>query len=257
MPIQQYLLPHRIQENLSCCPTSVATYATFHLDSIAKILNHLLAGMLVCNVLLFFSSLNVSFLPSVGFSTFLVSCCLCFQNVCVAIILNNNRFSSFAFLAPTEFMLGVALGITIGGTILAFVISMSFRTVSQCHQSEIDPVYEYLCGDRRGSMVSVWFWSGLVFWLNFCCTLLLAIGRRELSASSQYEAIGGDDSFDHLRIIGHGNNGGMPANLSTPTPSFVGDYANVPEIRPEQERQRLPSSSDSVSSMETARITAV
>lgn len=132
-------------------------------------------------------------------------------------------------------MVGVGLGITIGGTILAFILSSTFRSIAECRGSDVDPTYESLCGDRRGSLSAVWFWSGIVFWLNFCSSLLLAIGRREFTMVSQYEAIGGgftmDDYEDHVRRFQQ-NNPTFPGDMPTPTASFVGDYASVPEIRP-------------------------
>lgn len=163
--IQQYLLPHRIQEMLSCCPQSVATYATFHLDSISKIINHLLILLLALNVLLFLTSWNVSLLPNVGFSTVSAAFFLCFQTVCVWAMLNNHRISALPpSMDSSEFIIGVALGISIGGAVLSFVVSSTFGNISKCNHSESDPVYEYVCGGRRGSLAAVWFWSGLIFW---------------------------------------------------------------------------------------------
>lgn len=197
--------------------------------------------MLVFNVFLFFSSWNVSVLPNFGFSTVTSSFFLCLQNGCVWAILNNRRISTLSFLEPSEFMIGVALGITIGGAILSFILSTTFNNVSKCDHADTDPLYEYVCGGRKGSLSAVWFWSGLVFWLNFCSCLLLAIGRRELTQSSQYESIAGgggmpmDDYEDHFRRAQahRPNNPGtaFPGDMPTPTPSFVGDYANVPEVR--------------------------
>ena len=251
----EMLHPRRIQECLQCCPPAITNYAMMHLDSLGSILNHILVLMLVCNLFLFFSSWSISFLPTMGFSTVMVSFLLCCQNVCVWLIgkfhslcpsymsrrfpflnlcsVNNNRISALSFLSPTEFMVGVALGITVGGAVLAFVISGAFRHVSQCSSTgndgaSTDPVYEYICGHRKGSMSAVWFWSGIVFWLNFVCALLIAIGKQELTNQHhQYENIGTagmtmDDYESHFRA----NASGVPQ-----TPQFVGDYANIPDIR--------------------------
>jgi hypothetical protein len=224
----------RVQECLVFCPTGVSTYASLHLSSIEKILNHILLIMAVLNTFLFFSSWNVSFLPNMGFSTSLVALMLCFQNACVWIIINNHRISSFSFMAATDFMVGVALGITIGGTILAFVLSSNYSHVSRCDTMQSDPTYEYLCGSRKGSMVAVWFWSGTIFWLNFCTSLLLAIGRDELAhRSNQYENISMDDYEDHFRRFQQLSQeaGVSHGSVSTPMPAFVGDYSSVPEVR--------------------------
>jgi hypothetical protein len=224
----------RVQECVVFCPTGVSTYASLHLSSIEKILNHILLIMAVLNTFLFLSSWNVSFLPNMGFSTTFVALMLCFQNACVWIIINNHRISSFSFMAATDFMVGVALGITIGGTILAFVVSSNYSHVSRCDTMQSDPTYEYLCGSRKGSMVAVWFWSGMVFWLNFCSSLLIAIGRDELAhRSNQYEDISMNDYEDHFRRFQQLSQeaGVAHGSVGTPMPAFVGDYTSVPEIR--------------------------
>lgn len=249
------------RELLSVCPTGFSTYVTLHLDSVGKIINHLLAIMLVCDVFLFFSSWSVSLLPNIGINTVLVSFLLCAQTVCVWLILNNNRISALSFLAPTEHMVGFALGITVGAAVLSLILSNAYRHVMQCgkqppggtntvpSQSTLqqnqtstanyskDPAYELICHDHPGAMGAVWFWSGLVFWFNFCTCLLLAVGRQELSQESQYEHIGGDftsstvqDFEEQFRRA----QAGLPAGdmlAQTPTPSFAGNYATIPEIR--------------------------
>ena len=246
------------REFLSVCP-GLATYAALHLDSIGKIINHVLAVTMVCDVFLFFSSWSVSLLPNIGFNTVLISFLLCVQTICVLLIINNNRISALSFLSPTEFMIGVAFGITLGATALSLVLSGAFRRVSRCgHEppnsrtpasapngtdttsSENafgDPVYQYICEQHAGAMAAVWFWSGLVFWFNFCTCLLLAVGRSELTQNSHYEHIGGGgesgahDFEEQFRRTQAGFPAGDALN-QTPTPSFVGDYATIPEIRP-------------------------
>lgn len=246
MSPNQYLSPYRIHELLSCCPHVVASYASLHLDTIAKILNHILILMFVFNAFLFFSSWNVSFLPTSaggGINAVLVSFLLCCQNAVVWIVLNNHRISAFPFFAPTEFMLGVTLGITVGAALLSFILSCAFRQLSKCRTTtdHSDPNFDYLCTHAKGSASSIWFWGGLVFWLNFWSSLLLAVGRRELTTavmSTQYEAIGSDDpnnQFAQQPPLNYHNqqaaSTSQQQNLSGP--SFVGDYATVPEIRGE------------------------
>lgn len=203
---------------MSMCPTSVGDYATVHLDTAVKVLNHVLVAMVVLDTFLFVSSWGVSYVPVTGFNTMLISFLLCAQSVCVWLIVNNNRISALSFLSPTEFMVGVALGITIGGTILSYVLCSSYRHIEACdHQETNESLVNYMCKEHKGS--TVWFWSGLVFWLNLCSSLLLAMGRRELTHYSYYDNIGGGPSMDDYE--GH-----------FPTPvSFAGDYASVPEIR--------------------------
>jgi hypothetical protein len=102
----------------------------------------------------------------------------------------------------------------------------------QCHQL-------YLKGS--GSAFHIWLWSSLVFWLNFCASLLLAAGRRDLSLTGaySYEHIGGVDdappggTFPGDMAPGPYQPGGPPQALSSPSSSFVGDYARIPEIRNE------------------------
>jgi hypothetical protein len=227
---QDILHPRRVQEFLAFCPTGVSTYVSLHLDSIGKILNHILLIMAVLNSFLFLNSWNVSFLPNIGFSTTFVSLMLCFQNACVWIIINNHRISSFSFMRATDFMVGVALGITMGGTVLAFVVSSNYRHVSRCDTMQQDPTFEYLCGNRKSSLVFVWFWSGLIFWLNFCSTLLIAIGREELAHSGQYEDVSMNDYEDHFRRFQQLSQEAGVVH-SSPAPAFVGDYTSVPEVR--------------------------
>ena len=274
---------HHQQGFLGSLPTVLGTYATLHLDSIGKIVNHVLAIMLVCDVFLFFSSWSVSLLPNVGFNTVLVSFLLCAQTVCVWLIVNNNRVSALSFLSPTEFMVGVALGMTIGAAVLALVLSSAYRHVSKCgrepgssstslhkddhdgttttmpphHSNEThiisdyggDLLYQYLCEQHKGAMTAVWFWSGLVFWFNFCTCLLLAMGKQELTTDihSQYEHIGGSEHSEHHTTMADSSRivqeyeeqfrrsqAGLPAGQMMPTagpPAFAGDYATIPEIR--------------------------
>lgn len=274
MGLEEIVHPRRIQECLACCPTRITTYASLHLDSIRKILNHITLIMAVLNMFLFVSSWSVSFLPNLGFSTIFLSLALCFQNAIVWIIFNNHRISSFSFLAATEFMVGVALGITIGATILAFVLTSNYRHVSRCNASQSDPTFEYMCGEKKGSLTAVWFWSGLVFWLNFCSSLLIAIGRNELASTAgggQYEDLSMNDYEDHFRRFQQLSqeagvvHGSINSSTPTPTPAFVGDYTSVPEIRTDGGESSSSMASVSLGtkpsqeqpSDETARITTV
>jgi hypothetical protein len=300
--LRQYLLPHRLRELLICCPVAFQTYATFHLDSIRKILNHLLAILFASNVFLLVSSWNVAFgATSLGPKVVLIALLLAGQTALVYSIVNNAAAGGARFaivprgaqdpahpsqqqgggfvgsLSPTDFMLGVALGVTVGGSILAFVVSSAFsrppwpcdyrnygstlRTfdppsghgaASGNHSSPdaSDPVItmdsvNYRCHQLyvqgSGSSFSIWFWASLVFWINFCVSLLLAAGRRDLSVSSAYgyEHIGGgvDDASSPPNAASAAS---FPGDMSQPrqasasasaSPSFVGDYARIPEIR--------------------------
>jgi hypothetical protein len=232
--VHQQLLPHRMQETLSCCPNYVARYAMLHLDTIGKIVNHILAFMVIMNTFLLFSSFSVAATSNLGgVNAVFCSFMLFVQMFTVWSILNNNnqRIASLSFLAPTEFMIGVALGITVGAAILALVCASAFRNVAHCSavtsNGEQDPAYEYACTQRKGGMMAVWFWSSILFWLNFWLSLLLTIGRHELATSQPQH---------HYETIGEGDQ-------ASSAPAFVGDYANVPEIRTEQDALNVSSHS--------------
>lgn len=294
-PLRQYLLPHRLREVLVCCPVAFQTYATFHLDSIRKIVNHLLAILFASNVFLLVSSWSVAFgATSLGLKVVLVALLLAGQTVLVYSIVNNaaaggGRFAVgsqqqdlaaqaqqgggfWSSLSPTDFMLGVALGVTVGGSILAFVVASAFsrppwpcdyrnygptlRTLDQPsghgadtgnHTSTTDATataamtmdsVNYRCHQLylqgSGSSFSIWFWASLVFWINFCVSLLLATGRRDLSVSSAYgyEHIGGVDDAA-ASPTGAPSTTTFPGDMrqAATSPSFVGDYARIPEIR--------------------------
>eukprot|EP00523_Entomoneis_sp_CCMP467_P021287 CAMPEP_0168852500 /NCGR_PEP_ID=MMETSP0727-20121128/13008_1 /TAXON_ID=265536 /ORGANISM="Amphiprora sp., Strain CCMP467" /LENGTH=316 /DNA_ID=CAMNT_0008906623 /DNA_START=101 /DNA_END=1051 /DNA_ORIENTATION=+ len=269
-----YLQPRTILENLSWCPFG-GRYVALHMDSIAKILNHILVLAFLLDAMLFFTSWSVSFLP-------------------VWLVLNHHRISIAACLAPTEFKVGMAFGLCVGAAILSFFVSHAFArpaavcealnaasTAAGSHNNRwlrvlaennatatvddddtaapsddksqtttyptIDPSNVYLlCSTHKGSMVAVWFWSGLSFWCNFCACLLIWVGQGELANATPYENLSMDDYEDHFRrqqvagtVVGGADN---PNNVNSAangnglfgTPAFVGDYATVPEIRPDQ-----------------------
>ena len=258
---------HRIHQQpgfLTTLPAHCFAYATMHLDSIGKITNHALAIVLVCDIFMFFSSWSVSILPYFGLNTVFISFLCCAQTVLVFLIVNNNRISALSFLSPTEFMVGVALGTTIGAGVLALVLSSAYRHLSNCKLShggsasphknhtllavseqEDSDVYQFVCEQHKGAMTAVWFWGGLVFWFNFCICLLLAMGKQELTGvQSQYEHIGGSESSNHVqsssRIVQdyeeqfRRSQAGFPAGQmmqQQQAPAFAGDYATIPEIR--------------------------
>lgn len=233
---------NRLQSVLSCLPGWFRNYASLHLDSIPKLVNHLILFMGFCNCMLFLSCWHIPVVSDIGFNTPLCVLFLGVQNACLYVIFNNARFEGMQFLAPTEFMVGNSLGITIGAALLALTIANLNRNIAQCTTVR-SAVHEYLCEtivNNRGALSAVSFWSGLVFWLEFCLSLLITIGRRELTNSNQYENLSLDDRFPEYAAGGqqqqqssYNNNGssiiGSFAN-AIPTPSFVGNYSTVPEI---------------------------
>jgi len=252
---------------LSSCPTSIATYAALHLDSIGKILNHVLFLTVAVDVFLFLSSFAVSYLPNhLGFNTVLCSFLLAAVSVTVLLIVNNSRISALSVLAPTEFMVGVACGCTLGAAVLAALLSTSYKNVTHCsdlsasmqHDAKnstaaalpYDPDFATAC-TNSSSMTGIWFWAGLSAWLNAIATMLLATGRYQLSEHyQQYETIGGvSDDHHHPSSSGHQPQhhdfeetyrrqqqeilgaSQAAAVQSRAASMFVGDYSTIPEVR--------------------------
>jgi len=246
---------------INSCPTSIGTYVALHLDSVSKILNHILFLTVIVDVFLFLSSFSVSYLPNhMGFNTVLCSFLLAAVSVLVLLIVNNSRISALSVLAPTEFMVGVATGGTIGAAVLAGLLSSTYKTVTHCNElaadagknnTHYDPVFTTACNNTR-SMTGIWFWAGLAAWLNAVAAMLLVTGRYELSEHyQQYETIGGvhgDEEFSggsnqrqpqhhdfeetfrrqQQEILGASQAAAMQNRAAS---MFVGDYSSIPEVR--------------------------
>jgi len=264
--------PQRLQAFLTCLPDWFRNYAALHMDTLPKFINHVLVLMAFCNVVLFFSSWTVPVLPDVGLNATLISFLLFAQNICLFLIFNNSQLEdnanvSIRFLAPTEFMIGNALGITIGACLLAFVLSGYYRNLSRCVHVRTQ-IQEEICAldNGRGSLASFSFWARVIFWLEFCLSLLISIGRNQLATdngrSREYENLSLDEHDDQFRRYGNnqqqqqqqqqqysgaggaaaaGAGGGIGGIIGTfagalPGNSFAGNYSNVPEINNSQER---------------------
>lgn len=179
----------RIMASLTAALTA---YFDRHMDNIPKLLSHLVFACSICNFFLFIASFQAALLPNLGLDTLLISFLLCFQNILTWIVLNNGRLPhTFQALAPSEFMVGVVLGISVGGSILSFVLSLFYGRMQRCIRLEISAV-EYIC-ENKSLFRTIWFWAGLVFWLNTGIAVLIAVGRDELLYLRQgdYETIGG------------------------------------------------------------------
>jgi hypothetical protein len=252
---------HQVRSVIACLPDWFRNYAALHLDTIPKLINHLLVLVGVSNVTLFMKSWNVTILPGMGLQTPLVATLLCCQNVCVWMILNDTAatMATTRLVAwrPTEFMIGNCLGITIGAAFLAMVLSNYFHNLGRCNNNVSmvgASIMEYVCENprERARVASVAFWSGLVFWLEFCLSLLIALGRQDLvrfSNTQSYENLStqDDDPEEHFRqyteqqqrqqqqqqnqtgtITANGILGTFAGSLAT---SFGSDYSTVPDIR--------------------------
>ncbi|KAL7558111.1 hypothetical protein ACA910_020058 [Epithemia clementina (nom. ined.)] len=110
------------------CPGWISHYMAMHMDSIAKILNHVLLLTLVFDVFLFFASFSVQFLPTLGFSPTTLSLLLITEATLLYIMVNHSRISiAPSCLSPTEFKIGLAFGLAVGAAVLSFMVSHAFR----------------------------------------------------------------------------------------------------------------------------------
>lgn len=162
-------------------------------STVPKVINKLLLIMGVCNVFLLMSVFQTTTLPNLGVSPIFVAFLLCSQNGMTWFALNNHRLSSYSRL-PTivanDFMVGCLLGITIGGSIVAFILSQFFGQISNCVSIKMTN-FEYTC-QHQGTMKAIWFWSGLIFWINTSLSVLFVYAKDELSylQHANYESIG-------------------------------------------------------------------
>lgn len=290
-----------LQQIISVLPPGIKSYASLHLDTIPKLLNHILIMMFFSNFALFMmclknkshahtsgngsavqvanaddGTITMSGLPadmSLGFlNTLSSSMLLLVQNVIVYIAINdlgnvlfgssrsNNNINLHSMLSPNEYMIGVCLGITIGGCILAYTITHYYHQVNAfCNQlrrdnrgmarvstqnlftnqfgdDDDDDNKRYLTGNdanlllsgdicsdnhgkhKNGNLYWIAFWSGLVFWWNFCLILIMAIGKSELirfSASTSSSSSANNQTYESVPSDslgaggGGGNNGTM------------------------------------------------
>ena len=115
-------------------------------------------------------------------------------------------------------MVGNALGMTIGSTILSYYVHTVFAHLT-CNTFK----QETFCADS--ALNGLWFWSGTVCFFNFVTALLIAYGRHELAPSTaMYEQVSNMGQYEQQISNQAGGGAG-------PRPTFVGDYASVPEIR--------------------------
>lgn len=122
-------------------------------------------------------------------------------------------------------MIGNALGMTIGSTILSYYVHTVFANLS-CQMATTTAGFASVCEEKKGALSGVWFWSGAVCFLNFATALLIAYGRHELAPSTaMYEQVSNMTMDQYEQQIRNQQQAGGPR------PTFVGDYASVPEIR--------------------------
>jgi len=174
---------------LSLLPDGLMRYVTNNMDTAPKCLTHSLAAMAVCNFFLLLSSLSISFL------TFLACFLLSIQNASILLVATPQGQSMAPRLFnPTDFMMGVCLGITIGGAILSFFVCLTFgRIHAYCSHHTEGPDS---CGWRAASLSGIWWWSSCIFWLNLISCFLLVAGHSDIaqqSTSHQYQNLDTED----------------------------------------------------------------
>jgi hypothetical protein len=199
-----------------------------HVDTLSKLSHHVLVLIAICDVFLFLVSWKTSFLAS------FVAILLGAQNACVFLILNNGKMSfSPRFLAPSDFIVGIALGIMIDGTVLAFFLCAIFSKVPLKCKSTEDIARVCSCEQGRGTANHVWWWSAVMFWLNMTSCVLLAASRNEHSydAQPQHQSVDGapmDAMNDQQQ---HFQQSHEAQQLQQPAQTFVGDCSNVPDAQ--------------------------
>lgn len=204
-----------VQSCGSMLPPPFSTYIDANLDTAPKIVNHVLMLLITCNAFLLFSTMGISLM------TFFAAVLLLSQTTLVVVVMNHSRMS-FAprALAPTDFMVGLCLGLCLGGVILAFFTSVAFRRFydlckyAEQYYSQED--HTHACGNLTNRLWWNWLWCSLVFWLDLITAFLIAAGRHELSYDQhqQYESIGGEPQY------GSSNGGSFQQQQSTESSSF-------------------------------------
>ena len=176
-------------------PPPIANYMAVNVDTIPKVINHVLFFLTISNFFLLIKSISVSFM------TFIVATLLALQTMVVVMILHNNQIN-FAprSLEPTEFIVGLCLGICVGGGILAFFVSVFFsHALSLCKYAAVHYTPEDLihsCGNLTNNRLwSMWWWSSIIFWLDVFLAFLVAAGREEVTHTQQqqYNSIGSSE----------------------------------------------------------------
>mmetsp|Transcript_23018 Transcript_23018/g.25698 ORF Transcript_23018/g.25698 Transcript_23018/m.25698 type:complete len:256 (-) Transcript_23018:200-967(-) len=164
-------------------PPLIANYMSSNLDTIPKVILHVLFLLTISNFVLIINSMSVSFI------TFVAASLLALQTFLVIMITNNNQIN-FAprSLEPTEFIVGLSLGICIGGGILSFFVSATFsRAHSFCKDATVQAAVD-ACGKIKiNRLSSVHWWSSIIFLLDVLLAFLIALGREEITHTQQQQ----------------------------------------------------------------------
>eukprot|EP00978_Attheya_sp_CCMP212_P017837 scaffold48084_cov61-Attheya_sp.AAC.6 len=133
-----------------------------------------------------------------GFNTMIASFLSVCHNATIWMVMSNHRLpAQLDFVSNSNFAVGILLGTTIGMTVLMLMISTYYGQLSKCEKVEDMTISQYMC-EYKGAMLGVWFWGGLLFWMDLLLVVLLARGKDDLAIQeNQYEDIGiGMESYN-------------------------------------------------------------
>jgi len=89
----------------------------------------------------------------------------------------------------SDFLVGTILGSSIGSAVLALLLSQFFGRLSNCIDLNFK-TSDYKC-QHQSQMTTIWFWSGLMFWLESLLSIVIVFGKDDLLYNTQnYESIG-------------------------------------------------------------------
>lgn len=225
------------------CPV-LSSYAALHLNSITKVLQHLLFLNLVFEIFLFLLAGHYGGIVIFG------SFCLLCVTVTVLCILNNHRMGILKGLSATQFNVGLATGMSILAAVLAAILSNLPLVVFCVHNGTSDAGSSGhqnstasstsassetgVCEEGTGN--AVYFWCGLSAWLHAITSMLLLLGQTELASDMIYDAVdtnnNNHDFAETFRKQQQEILGVQTANMlqNRANQMFVGDYANIPEV---------------------------
>ena len=243
---------HNHPSHTTICPVTISTYITLHLDTTHKILNHVLYLTMVCDVMLLLSSFSISYFNNIGYNTVLCTFMLCTITIITLLIINNNHISALSILAPTQYMIGMATGITISAIIITFLVFTTYKsTIQICtqvmkmsssihtsnnnsttgstgsddvphHYYNDDPVLLDACRNHGSTMSSIRFWSSLIGWCNVVTAALLMVGRHELSAHTTTAAA--HYAYDPISTTMNGNTSNHHGNNHPSNETMAAEY---------------------------------
>eukprot|EP00537_Pseudo-nitzschia_pungens_P016484 CAMPEP_0172405382 /NCGR_PEP_ID=MMETSP1061-20121228/67010_1 /TAXON_ID=37318 /ORGANISM="Pseudo-nitzschia pungens, Strain cf. pungens" /LENGTH=171 /DNA_ID=CAMNT_0013140613 /DNA_START=441 /DNA_END=956 /DNA_ORIENTATION=- len=134
-------------------------------------------------------------------------------------VTNNNRIS-FAprGLEPTEFMIGLSLGLCVAGAILSFFLSATSRNFySSCKLSDAGR-----CPSASGPWWRIWWWGAMSCGANILLSYFVAKGREEISQTQQqqYSSIDSQGASDISSLTNTAAGMGAPSSFQQNPPGM-------------------------------------